>query len=361
VVLTTGSLPRASQDMPSVVRPISCSFLTALRLGAPEEGFLCSSFRLLLHAYSCLAANGWCLESQITAAGVSPDSLISAPSGVVGSSPRMDLACQFKSSWRLSRLPTSVGCQHSSLPSRATGLTEATWMALTLLETRPYVFVRVRSLASSAQAFFIHRLWFCLKVRCASIHTPSKRVVCLLNRTDSFLTLIIDVSFGRWCFLWPCLCMNSAPSILAVSNCSPRLLAHSMLFAAHHSSIKTTWLASPPVATQPRSTTKDSPSASDTYSSTYLISPEVLIAKKISDTDEPCGTPTSTGCLSMALPSITISSVLSHKMLSVHRIRSRSICLTFIKLTNLSFVTLGKAASISMRIMPVMWPLVQAT
>jgi hypothetical protein len=46
---------------------------------------------------------------------------------------------------------------------------------------------------------------------------------------------------------------------------------------------------------------------------------------RIGDTGEPCRTPASTGCLSLALPSITISTVLFYRKLSVHRIRSPSI------------------------------------
>jgi len=98
VVLTTGFSPGAGQFMPSVVRPCSCSVLTALHIGPPEEGFLCSSFSLLLHAFSILAENRCCLESMISGAGVSPDSLISAPrghqrqSGAAGKSTRPELA-----------------------------------------------------------------------------------------------------------------------------------------------------------------------------------------------------------------------------------------------------------------------------
>jgi len=57
VVLTAGSSPGAGKLLPVVVLPCSCSFLTALHIGAPEEGLLCSSFSLLLHAFSILAAN----------------------------------------------------------------------------------------------------------------------------------------------------------------------------------------------------------------------------------------------------------------------------------------------------------------
>jgi len=87
VVLTAGSSSGAGQFMLSVFRPCSCSFLTTLHISAPEERLLCCSFSLLLHVFSSLAANRCCLESKVTGAGVSPDSLISAPRGVVGSAP----------------------------------------------------------------------------------------------------------------------------------------------------------------------------------------------------------------------------------------------------------------------------------
>jgi len=158
MVLTTDSSPGAGYIMPPVVRPCSCSSLTTLHIGAPEEGFRCNSFSLPLHASASLAANRCCLESKTTGAGVTPDSLISAPHGVVGSEPRMDLACRFRRSWRSSRLPASLGSHQRSLPYRATAWTHATWTALTLSGTMPYVMVRVRSLASAALAFFMHQL-----------------------------------------------------------------------------------------------------------------------------------------------------------------------------------------------------------
>jgi len=275
MVLTTDSSPGAGHIMPSVVRPCSCSSLTTLHIGAPEEGFRCNSFSLPLHESASLAANRCCLESKTTGAGVSPDSLITAPHGVVGSTPMMDLACRLRRSWRSSRLPASLGSHQSSLPYSATAWTHATWTALTLSGTMPYVVVRVRSLASAALAFFKHRLCCSLNVRCASIQTPNQHVAGVLNRMTPLPTHIFAVGFSRRCFLSPRLRLNSAASVCAVSNFSPRLLAHSMLLAAHLSSIETTWLTSLPVATQPRSPTKDSPSASDTYSSTHLISPEV--------------------------------------------------------------------------------------
>jgi len=190
VVLTAGSSPGAGQLMPSIVQPCSCSFLTTLHIGAPEDVLLFSSFSLLLHAFSSLAANRCCLDSKVTGAGVSPDYLIGAPRGVVCSATRIDLACRLMRSWRSSCLPTSLGSHQSWLPYSATTWAHATWTARTLSGTTPYVLVSDRSLASAALAFFMHRLWCSLNVRCASIQTPSQRVACALNRMDPFPTLI---------------------------------------------------------------------------------------------------------------------------------------------------------------------------
>ena len=275
VVLSTDFSPAAGQFIPSVVRPCLCSFLTTLHIGAQDVGFWCSSFSLLLHAFSSLTANGCCLKSNNTVPGVNPESHMSAPSGVVGSAPRMGLARRFKRSWRLSRLPTSLGSHQSSLPSSATTWTPAIWTALTVSGRMPYILVRVRSLASAALAFFMHRLCCSLNVRCASIQIASHHVACVLNRTNPCPTLIVAARFGWRGFLWPRLPVNSAAMVFAVSNCSPHLLPHAILFAAHLARIETTWLTLLPVTTQPRSSTTDSPSASDKSCSTHLISPEV--------------------------------------------------------------------------------------
>jgi len=244
-------------------------------IGALEERFLCSSFRLLLHAFSSLAADRCCLEPKVSGTGVSADSLISAPRRVMGSAPRMDVACPLRRSWRLSHLPTSLGSHWSSLPSSATACTHCTSMALKLSRTTPYVLVKVWSLASATLAFFMHQVWCSLNNGCTSIKMPSECVTCALNCRDPFLTIIFADSFRRMCWLWPCLRLNSATSVFAVSNCSPHQLAHSMLFAVHLSSIEMTWLTTLPVTTQPRSSTHDSTSASDTYSSTNLIIPKL--------------------------------------------------------------------------------------
>jgi len=259
VVRTTDSSPGGGQSMPSAVRPCLCTCLINLHIGAQEKGLWCSSCSLLLHASASLAVNRCCLASKITCAGVSPDSLISVPCGVVGSAPRMDLACRLRRSWRSSRLPTSLGSHPSLLPYSTTAWAHATWTALTLSGTMPYALLRVQSQASAALALFMHRLCYSLNVRCASIQTPSQCGACVLNRMIPFSTLFFNVNFSRRCFLWPQLRVNSAASILGVSHCSPRVLAHTMLCAAHLSSIVTKWLTSLPVATQPRSSTKDSP------------------------------------------------------------------------------------------------------
>jgi hypothetical protein len=199
---------------------------TALHTGIMEGGSWCSFINLLLHAFASLAAKGCCLDSMITEAGVSLESLINAPRGVVSSAPSIDLACQLRRSWRSSRLPVSLGSHHSSLPYTATAWTHATWTALTPTGTALYVFVSDRSLASAALALTIHQFWCSLSLRCASIQTPSQRVACLLNCMNPPLTLVFAVSIGRRCLLLPRLRANCAPSVFAVSNCSPRLLPH---------------------------------------------------------------------------------------------------------------------------------------
>jgi hypothetical protein len=158
------------------------------------------------------------LESKVTGASVSPDTLMRTPHGVMGSAPRMDQACRLRRSWRSSRLPTSMGSHQSSLPFNATACTHATWTALTLSDITPYVLICVQSLASVALAFVMHRSWCSLNVRCASIQMPSEHVGFALNRMDLFPTLIFLFSIVWRGFLWPGLCVNSAASVFAVSN-----------------------------------------------------------------------------------------------------------------------------------------------
>jgi len=163
--------------------------------------------------------------------------------------PRIFLACRFRRSWRLSTLPASLGSHHSSPLYSVTAWMYVSWTALMLSGTTPYVLVRVWSLASAAVAFFMHRLWCSLSVRSDSIQTPRQHVSSVLNCMKQSPTHILAVSFCWRCLLWPYVRVNSAASIFAVSNCSPRLVAYSRFFAAHFSSIVTTGLTSLPVAT----------------------------------------------------------------------------------------------------------------
>jgi len=176
VVLTTGSSSGASWFVPWAVQACSCAMLTTLHIGAAELGFRCGVFSLPLHAFSSLVANRCCLECKMTGAGVSPHTIFAAPHGVVGSAPRMDLACQLTRSWRLPHLPTSLGSHQSSLPYCATAWTHANWMAVKLSGTTPEVLVRVQSLAPDALALFMHQLCCSLNVRCVCNQNPRQRV-----------------------------------------------------------------------------------------------------------------------------------------------------------------------------------------
>ena len=87
MVLTTGSSTGGGQLMPSALWLCLC-FISATRcFGVLEEGSLCISLSLLLYAFASLAAHCCCLESNITGAGVSPDSLINAPLGLWAARP----------------------------------------------------------------------------------------------------------------------------------------------------------------------------------------------------------------------------------------------------------------------------------
>ena len=85
MVLTIGFSRGAYQLMSLVVRLCSCSSSTTRHLSVPDEGSSGRSFSLLLHVFATLAANHCCLQSKITGVGVSPDSLIGVPRGVLTS------------------------------------------------------------------------------------------------------------------------------------------------------------------------------------------------------------------------------------------------------------------------------------
>jgi hypothetical protein len=96
LVVTTDSLPRDGQFMPGVVQPYLCFSMATVNIGQPEEEFWCNVFHVSLHATATVGMSRCCLESKIPGVGVSADSLIIVPHGVVGGAPRMNLACQLR-------------------------------------------------------------------------------------------------------------------------------------------------------------------------------------------------------------------------------------------------------------------------
>jgi len=78
--------------MVSTSRPWSCSFLMTLLVSAPDVGWLYVYFcRERSHELASLVANRCCPELRATGTCVSPESLMSGPSGIVGRAPRFDL------------------------------------------------------------------------------------------------------------------------------------------------------------------------------------------------------------------------------------------------------------------------------
>jgi len=98
-VLTAGISSGLGQRMISASQPHSYSFVITLHIGPPDVVWSCTAFSFeRSHALASLAVNRCCLASRATGAGVSPDSLISAPIVVVGRAPRVDLACRLSRS-----------------------------------------------------------------------------------------------------------------------------------------------------------------------------------------------------------------------------------------------------------------------
>jgi hypothetical protein len=99
--------------------------------------------------------------------------------------------------------------------------------------------------------------------------------------------------FRQRCFSWPLLHVKSVASGFTVPNWRSRLLAHSMLSVAQAASLVITWFTFSLVATHPRLATQEMPLAC-TLSSTHFISLAGCSAKRLGDTEKPCGTPAST-------------------------------------------------------------------
>jgi len=93
VVLTAGFCPGSGQWIVSALLQCACSIAATLPTGAPRVGYSKRSCDFEpSHAFGSLATTRCSLASRATAAGVSHESHITAPLGVVGSAPRMDLA-----------------------------------------------------------------------------------------------------------------------------------------------------------------------------------------------------------------------------------------------------------------------------
>jgi len=121
--LTAGSLSVLGQLMVSASRPLLCSLVITLNIGAPDAGWSCTAFSFEpSHALASLTVNRYCLLSRVTGAGVGAASLISAPIGVVGRAPRDDPACQMSRSCRSCHLPMSGRSRQSSLQSKRNDL-----------------------------------------------------------------------------------------------------------------------------------------------------------------------------------------------------------------------------------------------
>jgi len=143
--------------------------------------------------------------------------------------------------------------------------------------------------------------------------------------------------------------VKSAVSFFVVSNWRSCLLIYLLLSAVQASSSFTAGLTIFLCSTHPRLSTKVRPSTPWTLSSTHYNSLVVCIARRIGYTGEPCGTPDSTGWLFKMLPLITIFTILSERKLSVHCMRSVSICLVFIPWISLHLAMHGDPALISIR------------
>jgi hypothetical protein len=94
-VLTAGSSSWFGQRMVAATRPRMCFFVLTLYLIASNVRWLCTAFGFEpLHALASLILNRCCRVSRATGVGVSPANLKSAPIGVMGRVPRVDLACR---------------------------------------------------------------------------------------------------------------------------------------------------------------------------------------------------------------------------------------------------------------------------
>jgi len=275
---------------------------------------------------------------------VCPESPIHAPHWVVGSAPRVDLACRFRNTWRSSRLLHSISFHTSSLQFSSTAWALHIYTTLPHSCMTPCVSVSDCHHASVAFPLIMYQWWCSLNVRWACIRNPSHLVASLLHLMKQCPTPIFAVNFGRWCMVWPCLQVKHATSVSVPLNSIYCLSAQSMLTLAQTSSFLKTWFMLLPVATCPTSSAKAWPSTSEIHSDIHLMSPDVFIATRSEDTCEPCGIVASTGCLFVTLPSVTLSTVRSLNNLAIQLMRSPFIPFPVNVQICHPLPTLGKAA-----------------
>ena len=192
-------------------------------------------------------------------AGLSPDSIDSAPRLVVRKAPVVARASRLTSSCNSSARPvvprTLPPFHHNSAPNMATDWTHADMTLLQFAGKRPICPVSRFSRFIAFLQLFSLVAWCSFSVRCDSSHTPSHRVAIRLNGISLSLTF-------TWASVWvPFLFFRQkiAASVFPWSNATPFFPAHSMAAAAASDSLPTTSSAFFPSAHYPMSSTKDNP------------------------------------------------------------------------------------------------------
>lgn len=140
--------------------------------------------------------NCCCLGSRATASGVSPEFHISVPGRVDGYTPRVDLACQLRRSWRSSCQLPSFAFHKSSLLYSAISWTQASGTALTHADTIICTPVSDRSRASGPLASFMHQMCCSLNVVCVSIQAHRHLVAFQSNLPKLFASRVFADTFG---------------------------------------------------------------------------------------------------------------------------------------------------------------------
>ena len=240
-----------------------CSVLVQVRFKAvfsllpmavlpPITTFLASSPWGRLSSHS---PNRRCLFSSWLDAGLSQDSIDSAPRLVVRKAPVVARACWLTSSCSSSARPvvplTLPPFHHSSAPNMAMDWTHADMTRLQLVGERPILPVSRRSRVIAFLPLFSLVAWCSFSVSCESSHTPSHLVASLLKGTSESPTLTLAAATVPFFFR-----QNIAASVFPWSKATPLFPAHSMAAAAACDSLAATSSSFLPSAHHPMSSTK---------------------------------------------------------------------------------------------------------